>query len=131
MDEHPLAALEVGLHVKVEIGGGEHLRQCRRLHHVQPRRHRQDLPGRHRDALGVASPGQKRAHFIARTDAGHALPGGHNLARALQTQDVARARRGRVASRPLQQVRTVDGGRMHGDQRLAHAGLGVVDLLPA
>ncbi len=131
VDEHPLTTLQTCFHVKVEISGGKDLGQRRRLQHVQPRRHRQDLPRGDRDALRVAASGQERADPIAGLYPGHAFPRGQNLSRAFQAQDLARSGRRRISSRALHQVRTVDGGRVHGDQHLANASLRLVDFLPA
>ena len=83
---------------------------------------RQHLHRGHRDLLGVSAPGEQRAHARADRPAVDALADGADRARALQPDDLRRARRRRVLARGLHQVGTVHGGRDDVDDHLAAPG---------
>jgi hypothetical protein len=61
---------------------------------------------------------------LARLQVGDALADGHDVARALEAEDVRGPRRRVVVALPLQEVGTVDAGGGDPDQDLARCGLG-------
>ena len=64
----------------------------------------QDLPGRHDHGFGVAPAGEQGAYGIADNDARNAVAHRIDDAGAFQPENVARARRRRIAARPLGKV---------------------------
>ena len=91
-------------------GGGDEL---------HARGHRQQLPRRDGDPLGVPAAGEQRAHLVAHRPAGHALADLADHAAALQPEDVAGALRRRVEALALHQVGPVHGRRDDVDDHLA------------
>ena len=124
MQQHALLLLQPGLHVQVQVGSGKHLGNSSGADRVEAARHLQHLPRRHHHLFGIAAAGEQRAHLIARSHATDALAHLEHLARALQAEDGASARRWRVAARALHQIGAIDGGGFDADAHLPGAEFG-------
>ena len=102
--EQRLARPQPGRHEDVAPHRAHDLRQRRGVRERHAVRHRQQLAGRDRDALGVAAAGEQRAHLVARRPVAGAVAHGADGAAALQPEVRRRARRRRVEALPLQDV---------------------------
>ena len=93
-----------------------------------PVRHRQQLPGRHGDPLGVPAAGEQRAHLVADRPARRRLAERLDDPAHLEPGDVRRARRRWVVALALQEVGAVDARGDDVDEHLAGPGRGGVDV---
>ena len=85
----------------------------------------------HHDPFGLPGPGQHGHHPVADSEARGAGAEGDHLAGCFEAGDVDRHARGRrVEAGPLQQVGVADACRLHVDEHLAEARLGIRLLTP-
>lgn len=104
---------------QVGVGGENGFRQCRSVHQIHARRNRQHMPRVDRCVLCVTATAQQCTHPIADLPATGRL---HDLAGDFQPKRLRRTGRRRIVAGTLQQIGTIDPGRMHADQHLPRRG---------
>lgn len=109
LDQDGLPGLEPGFDHKIQVRGGERLRQRGGLRHRQPFGNRQDQLLRHGGLFRVSASAEKRANPVSGFPPA-AAGSGQDGSRNLKPHPLRPSRRRRIFSGPLEQVGAVQSG---------------------
>jgi len=102
--------------------GKESLGQCRRAHGIEPTRPGQYLTHGHAAELRVAAAVGQRAHLIPQCQIDDVRAKSRDLSGDLESEDGTGIGRDGVSPQALQDIGTIDAGRVHADQHLLRCG---------
>ena len=129
MHERPTTRGEPALYHQCVPGGEKDLGNRGGVAHLDPRRHRQGLPGVCDHLFGVASAGLDPHHGIADLPLGHTGADRSDRTRVLEPRDLDRESAGiGIATHPLERVGPIERGGNDVDDDLIGAGSAAIDL---